>query len=54
LPQGEPEAAIPTVQGRSWPFPFEDGELLPKREDLERGIYVRAEEDAECGQESKE
>ena len=42
------------VQRRTAPFPFEDGELLPKRENLQSGIGARAEEDTERGQESKE
>lgn len=42
------EEAIEPSQWRARPFPFEDGDLLAQREDLDGGIGATAEENAHC------
>jgi hypothetical protein len=53
LPQDDPEATIKAVQLRSRPFPFEHGHLLSQRENLQREVRARAEEDTNRGQEGE-
>ncbi len=44
--QERPEKSIERAQWRSWPSPFQDGQLLSKGEDFESDISMGLEEDA--------
>ena len=51
-PECDPEQPIETIQGRPWPFSFEDCELLSQSDHLQRGVGPRAKEDSDSAQES--
>jgi hypothetical protein len=44
--QSDPEKSIDTVQRRTRPFPFEDGDLLPERENFKGGVASTSQEAA--------
>ena len=54
MPQRSPEPTIPAVQPRPGPFPFENGHLLSKSEDLQGGIRARVDENAKRNDQGKE
>ena len=47
--QGCPDEAITSVEGGSWSFAFQDGDLLPQGQDLEDSVDAVAEEDPDHG-----
>jgi len=49
-PEHDPEYSIPGMDHWAWPFSFEDGNLLSKREDLKSDIGPIAEANADYGQ----
>ncbi len=51
--QSDPEKSIDTVQGRTRPFPFEDGDLLPESENFKRGVASTSQEDADGSEETE-
>lgn len=51
--QSDPEKSIDTVQGWTWPFPFEDGDLLPESENFKGGVASTSQEDAHGSEETE-
>jgi hypothetical protein len=51
--QSDPEKSIDTVQGRTGPFPFEDGDLLPESENFKGGVASTSQEDADGSEETE-
>jgi hypothetical protein len=49
--QSDPEKSIDTVQGRTRPFPFEDGDLLPESGNFKGGVASTSHEDADGSEE---
>ena len=45
--QSDPEQSIDTVQGRTRPFPVEDGDQLPESENIKGGVASTSQEDAD-------
>jgi hypothetical protein len=52
--QGGPEQPVQPLQPRARPFPLEHGDLVPQGEDLHCSVMPTAEEDSDCGEESKD
>ena len=53
LSQGDPEEPIHPAQAGARPLPLEDCHLLAKGEDFEGGVTATADEDADCGKETR-
>jgi hypothetical protein len=54
LAECRPEESVQGVQFWPWPFPFEDGDLLAKSENLEGGITSIKEEDSDSDKEGED
>jgi len=52
--QDHPEKPIERPQWRSWPFPLQHCDLLPKREDFDSNISTALEEDTGRGNQGQE
>lgn len=52
--QRDPEQPVERIQNRSWPFPFEDGDLLSKRQYLKRSGSATAKKHADGSEECEE
>jgi hypothetical protein len=53
LSQGRPEQSIPPIQPRARTLSFQDGDLLPKGQDLQGSVVSTAEENSNGGQEGE-